>query len=161
MGLTAATIGAAALVGSGALSAASSIAGGVAANRQGKLAAKQYEENARLAKLGADQSEVLRREDLNSTLSAIRAIRTSRGLDPESPTAFAVNEHVRKQGERGIATDRLNALNQAGQYYTAAQVARSQGRSALMSGFLRAGMYGLDTYGDLRLKSSQAKQAKG
>ena len=123
------------------LAALASVGGGLADRNVARAEAKQYEENARIAKLGADQAEVLRREDLLSTLSSIRAIRTSRGLDPDSPTGMAINERIRMQAERGIQTDRLNALSDANKYYTAASVSRAKGGTSLLQGFLRAGMY--------------------
>lgn len=145
MGFTAAVIG----IGAGALAAGSSIAGGIADRNVARAEAKQYEENARQAKIGADQAEVLRREDLLGTLSSIRAIRTSRGLDPTSPTGLAINERVRMQGERAIQAERLNSLNEQGKLYSAAAVSRAKGKTSLIQGFLKAGMYGLNAYGTI------------
>jgi hypothetical protein len=122
-----------------AVSAAASVAGGVAAKQQAGAEAKQYEQNSKYAMIAADQETVQRMEDLNSTLSAIDAIRTARGLDVGSPTGQALRDKVSYDASRAINTTRLNALNQAQGNYAQAGVARSQGQAALLGGFLKAG----------------------
>ena len=140
-------MGVTAVIGAAVLGAGANIAGGIAANSQAKTEAAQYEQNARLAKTAANQEEVIRREDLLSTLSSVRAIRTSRGLDPSSPTGQAIGERLTLQAERGIGAERLNALNQAQAYRTQAAITRSQGKTALLTGFLKAGTGLLGTFG--------------
>lgn len=121
------------------VSAGASIYGGIQANEEAKAEAAQYERNAQLAKIGADQEEVARRQDLNNTLSAIQAIRVGRNLDPSSPTALTLNADVTKRAEQGIGAEQLNAAGQAQAYRSYAAIARSQGSAALISGFLKAG----------------------
>lgn len=130
-------------IGMTALAAGGSIAGGFADRASARAEAKQYEENAKVAKIGADQQEVARREDLVSTLSTIRAIRTSRGLDPASPTGQAINDKLTSEAERNIGTDRLNALSQISQMHGAAAVSRARGNVSLLKGFVQAGGYGV------------------
>jgi hypothetical protein len=126
-------------IGAAALSATSSVFGGIAENNAAKLEAKQYEQNAKIAKIGADQAEVLRREDLLSTLSSIRAIRGARGLDPTSPTALAINRDRTKSAERAAGAERLNALNTAQAYRTQGALTRFRGKTSMIGGFLKAG----------------------
>jgi hypothetical protein len=132
-------------IGTIVLGAGSSIAGGFAENSAKQAEASQYDRNAKLAKLGADQEEVVRREDLLATISSINAIRTSRGLDVASPTGEAITQHDTMLAERGIGTERLNALNQAQAYGTQAAISRSQGTSAILGGFMKAGTSILST----------------
>ena len=122
-----------------AVSAGASVAGGIVDNSARKEEAKQYERNANLARIGADQEEVLRREDLLSTLSAINSIRVARGLDVSSPTGMAIADRTTMMAERGIGAMQLNARNQSQAFRTQAGISRSQGTMSLLSGFLSAG----------------------
>jgi hypothetical protein len=139
MGLTAAALP---TIGMAVLAGGSSIMGGVSDNAAARKEAKQYEENAKFAKLGADQSAAQRQQDLLATLSSIRAIRTSRGLDPASPTGQVINERLTQEAGAAMSIDRLNSLSQISQMHGAAAVSRARGRVSLMKGFLNAGAYG-------------------
>jgi hypothetical protein len=129
-----------------AMAAGASVVGGIADNAGARKEAKQYEENAKIAKLSAEQSAAERQRDLVSTLSSIRAITTSRGLDPTSPTQMAFRERLTSEAGAAMSTDRLNSLNQQSQYHTAASVSRARGRASLLKGFLNAGAYGAQAF---------------
>lgn len=136
-----------ATIGMAVLAGGASIAGGISDNAAARAEAKQYEENAKLAKLGAEQSAEERQRDLLSTLSSIRAITTSRGLDPSSPTQMAIADSLTREAGSAMSIDRLNSLNQQSQYHLGAATSRARGRTSLLSGFLNAGAYGLKAAG--------------
>lgn len=115
------------------------IAAGMAEKRAANAEAKQFEENAKLAKLSAEQSAEERQRDLMGTLSSIRAIRTSRGLDPSSPTGMAINDRLSTDASTAMSIDRLNSLGQQSQYHLAASTNRARGRVSLLRGFLESG----------------------
>jgi hypothetical protein len=128
------------------LAGGSSIMGGIADNASSRAEAKQYEANAKLAKLGSEQQAAERQRDLLSTLSTIRAITASRGLDPSSPTGLAINDRLTSDAGAAMSIDRLNSLNQQSQYHGAAAVSRARGRVSLLRGFLEAGAYGAQAF---------------
>jgi len=129
-----------------AVTVTASLVKGRAAKNASDAEAEQFEENAKLAKLSADQMAEERQEDLLSTLSSIRAIRTSRGLDPSSPTGMAINDQLSKEANAGMSVDRINALKEASGMYGAASVSRARGRASLLGGYLGAGESALGAY---------------
>lgn len=114
--------------------------------------AKQFEENAKLARLSADQLAEERQQDLLSTLSSIRALRTSRGMDANSPTSAVIRDKLENEAAVGMSADRINALKEAKGMYGAASVASARGRTSLLSGYLDAGASALSAYGKTQSK---------
>lgn len=127
------------VIAASALSAGASIYQGLAANAQAKAEAAQYDQNAKAALTAADQADAERRADLNATLSAVNALRTSRGADVASPTGMVLAEDTRARAQRAIDTSNLNYRNKAQAYKTQAGISRSQGTAALVGGFLKGG----------------------
>lgn len=121
------------------LSAASSIVGGFAQKSQSDAEAAQYEQNAKNAITAGDQADYQRRTDLNSTLSAINAMRASRGLEVTSPTGMAIAADRTDRAEKAIDQSNLNYRQQSQSNKTQAGISRSQGRAALIGGFLKGG----------------------
>jgi hypothetical protein len=113
--------------------------GGISANNQSQAQAAQQEANAKASLTAADQADAERRRDLMGTLSAIDAVRSSRGLDAASPTGMALASSATTRAERGIDTSNLNYRQEAQSYRTQAGISRSQGTSALIGGFLKGG----------------------
>lgn len=137
-------------VGATLLGGASEIAGGISTNAQKKAEAQQYDANAKATLTAADQADVERRTDLVSTLSAINAVRTARGLEVASPTGAVIAQGNTTRAERAIDQSNLNYRGQAQSYKTQAGVSRSQGTAALVGGFLKGGATLFKGAGDLK-----------
>lgn len=123
----------------GVVGGISNIIGGAAQKNQADAEAAAYRQQAQNAITAGDQAEAARRTDLISTLSAVNAIRASRGLDVASPTGMAIAGDLTKRAEAGIHVTRLNALNTASTDLARAGIAKAQGQAALIGGFLKGG----------------------
>lgn len=121
---------------SAGLSLFSGVMQGAAARDAAQFERQQYEDRRQTALIAADQEEAQRRRELQQTLAAQDAIRSARGLDLYSGTGQAIREDTIAQGERDIATARLNRMSEARQYGLAADQAGSKAGSALFGGFL-------------------------
>jgi len=107
--------------------------------QQAQGEAAQYKFNARSEQIAADQDSVNRLADLNSSLSSINAVRTSRNLDVASPTGLAIAADYTKRAQQGIDTSRLNYLTRAQSDLFGASQAQYKGYAALIGSFLKTG----------------------
>lgn len=92
-----------------AVSAGASIYGGLQQRRAAKEAAMAADYRAGVMRLRADQASAEGARELSDTLNAIKAVRASRGLSADSPTARAIRAAER---ERGAARTNNAALSQ-------------------------------------------------
>lgn len=153
MGAFAAPIAIGASLASAGFGAAGSITSGMAGKASAEAAASKAEFDAqraeRAAQFGrvqADQTDAQLREELSTTLANIDAIRASSGIDPTSPTGFAIKENEARISDRQ-RTSRVYALRAqadedertAAYDRSVAMYQRSVGRSALTAGYLGAG----------------------
>jgi hypothetical protein len=116
---------------------ASSLASGKARSDSYSFQADQLTKNARAARVQADQTDSHLRDELESTVANIRAIRASAGM-PDSATSDAI---INKEGEvsdnqRRIKVGSLRA--QADEYDNSAAFMRRQARNALNFSYLSA-----------------------
>jgi hypothetical protein len=132
-----------------ALSTAGTAAQAVGARRAAKFERVQYEEQAQMAKLQAEEEEAQRRQELQSVLATQEAIRAGQGLDPLSGTGQAIRRFTVGTAERDIKIGRLNALMGARRYGLAAQQAKIGGKAAFTGGLLSAGAGLLSGAGNL------------
>jgi hypothetical protein len=107
--------------------------------QEGQAEAQQYKFNARTEMIAADQDSDARLSDLNSTLSAINARRTSRGLSVSSPTGMVIAQNLTKQAEAGISAVRFNHAAQAQSDLFGATQSLYKGDAALLGAFLQMG----------------------
>jgi hypothetical protein len=135
------------VIGSSVIGGGADILGGASEKSARFAEAKQYENNAKLTAIAAQQEEAARRQDLLSARSSINAYRTARGLDIASPTGMAISDAVTADAERAIGTVKLNAAGQVSSLYNQATIARNQGNAAYIGGFLKAGSRLLNTFG--------------
>lgn len=102
----------------------------------------QLTKNARAARVQANQTDAYLRDELESIVSNIRAIRASAGM-ADSPTSDAViaKESEVSDNQRRIRVGNLNA--QADEYDRSAAFTRRQARNALNFSYLTGAGVGL------------------
>lgn len=138
---------------SGAASFVSSMQAGNTAAAEAKFQQKQYESASRDEILKATQEEVIRRRELNDTLSTINAVRAGRGLSLNSPTGKTIVKNTISEANKDIQIAKTNRLimadanRQSGKFAgSRAQYERSSGTmkgftSLLDSGYTISKMY--------------------
>lgn len=130
---------AAAGLGSMALGAISSIKAGEGAQAEQEFLAKRDERAAELGRLRSAQTDVAMREELNTTLANIDAVRAAASIDPTSPTTAAIKEAESVESDRQRDTKVTNILAQAREDDETARYRYQAGRDALLAGYLGAG----------------------
>lgn len=102
--------------------------------------AAEYE--AQIHRLRGKQEGAARREELNSTLSAISVLRSQRGLSSDSPTAMAIRRDQRRQSRDaenaavlGHKLDETASRNRASSLRRAAPWAAAGGFARSLSSF--------------------------
>lgn len=112
---------------------------GAAAQEAGyRHAEAQAERRALAARTAADQTSAFMREELNTTLGNIMAIRAAAGVTSDSPTGLAILEGQREESntQRLIKVGNLKA--QASMSDADAAFYRFAAGSAMQSGYLNA-----------------------
>ena len=100
-------------IASGVASAGLGVVQGIQSSRAAKLEVAQHEDEARSARLAADQEEVARLKQLRSVLASNEALRGGRGLAMGTGTDIALRDSNISEAEDDIATGRMNRLAQA------------------------------------------------
>lgn len=105
----------------------------------GEKAGQDYEaaKSKRAAEVGrvqADQIDASYREELNSTISNIRAIRASAGVGANSPTGMAIEAKQQKTSDRDRRIDVGSKRMQATQDDADAKFRKSAAKTALFGG---------------------------
>jgi hypothetical protein len=106
--------------------------GGAAANKQ---QAAQAERAAQIGLIKASDTDTYMRDELQTTLANIQAIRASVGAEA-SPTEYAVIDKQRQTSDRQRETEVFNARAQAKSDEDAARFYRSSARMSLIGGGL-------------------------
>lgn len=91
----------------------------------------------------ADQTDAFLREELNTTLGNISAIRAAAGTDPTSPTEAAIMANETRVSDRARRIKVGNLTSQAAQYGADADYFGYAGSMALDTGYLNAFSTGL------------------
>jgi len=115
-------------------SAVAQVFGGLQANKAARAEARQYEENAALARAQAAQQEAERRRELDRVLATQEAIRSTRQVELVSGTSMAIRDETIAAAEDDIQTIRLNAASLEARYSLGAESARAKGMSGLLTG---------------------------
>lgn len=110
---------------------------------QGKAAAFEFEAQraeraAEIGRLQADQADAQFRENLNTTLSNINAMRAAAYADPDSPTAVAIKANEASIGDRERVNKVTTLRMQAEEDEKAADFRRRAASSALLASYLSA-----------------------
>lgn len=117
-----------------AAAALAQVFGGIQAKKSADIEARQYEENAALARAQAAQQEAERRRELDRVLATQDAIRSARDVELVSGTSRAIREETIGAAEDDIATIRMNAGSAQARYSLGAESARAKGVSGLVGG---------------------------
>lgn len=106
---------------------------------EGQQAADDYQAQkaqvaAEYAKTAATQTDAQMRENLNTQLGNIDAVRTAQNIDPTSPTSQAIRDRSQYIGDRSRAIQVGNIMAQASQDESDAQYLQQAGSFALNMG---------------------------
>lgn len=137
LGLAGGTGSAAATIG-GVLSGAAGIVGAMGQSAGQNYQAAQSERAAQVGRVQADQIDANYREELNSTIANIRAIRASAGVAPNSPTGMAVEAEQERRSDRDRRIDVGSRRIQANQDESDADFYRSSARTSLIGGVAKS-----------------------
>lgn len=100
----------------------------------GQHAAAQSKQAAEVGKIQADQVDASYRDELNSTISNIRAIRASAGVEAFSPTSVAYEAEQQKRSDRDRKIEVGSKRMQATQDEADARFRKSAARTSLLGG---------------------------
>lgn len=117
-----------------ALSGLGGLVGAYGQYQAGKYAAAQSERAAQIGRVQADQIDASYRDELNSTISNIRAIRAGTGVGASSPTQMAIEADQEKTSRRDRIIEVGSKRMQATQDEADARFRRSAARVSLFGG---------------------------
>lgn len=100
----------------------------------GQYQAQQSQRAAQVARVQADQTDASYRDELNSTISNIRAVRSSAGVGANSPTGMAIEAGQERTSDRDRSIEVGNKQMQATQYENDARAQRSSAKWSLLGG---------------------------
>lgn len=104
-----------------------------------KQQAAAADRRASYGEIKASQTDVAMRQDLETTLGNIAAVRAAAGADPASPTGQAITMGVSAQGDKDRNRAVGNIEAQVAEDRRAAQFYRKMGGRALLGSLLTAG----------------------
>jgi len=126
-------------IASAGFGASSNIAKGMGTQAADEAQAARLERAAEFGKLQAAGTDVTMREELNTTLGNIAAIRAAAGIDPTSPTTAAILERNTMVSDRQREAALLKIRSQTREDLDSAAFQRKAGEYALLQGYLGAG----------------------
>lgn len=92
---------------------------------------------AQLQTIAAKESQSSMLQDLQRTMGGIQAIASARGLNPDSPSAMAIEGGVQRVQGQNIQRTAFNARQQASSLNLAGRAAAMSGEASAMSGYLK------------------------
>lgn len=121
-------------------SAVTSLASGIMQG-EGEQAGYEYKsakakKAAEYARVAASQTDAQMRENLNTQLANIDAIRAAGHADPNSPTSIAIKDRTSMIGDRSRSIQVGNIMAQAAQDEADAQYFKEAGDFALKMGYM-------------------------
>jgi hypothetical protein len=128
---------AALIIGTGTSAASQLIAGGERA-AAAEFESQQYAQQAQAQRTASLQDEAQRRNDLNSNLESIAAIRAGRGVGAGSPTAMAIYNSGIANAEDDIQASKANYALKADLARRAAFLSERKASTSLLAGNLGA-----------------------
>lgn len=120
------------------LTGLSGIVGAVGQYQAGNHAAAQSKRAAEVGRVQADQIDASYRDELNSTLSNIKAIRSSAGVGSDSPTGQAIEAGQVKTSNRDRIIEVGSKRMQATQDDADAKFRKSAAKLSLFGGTAKA-----------------------
>lgn len=121
-----------------AVTAAATVFKAVSDKKAADDEAKQLRLNAALEDTKALQRDTIRRQELEQTVSAIRAIRGDQG--DNSPTALSFIDEANENISSDRQIELANSAQRAADLRAQARSARARGRRSLISGSVSAGL---------------------
>lgn len=121
-----------------ALSGIGSLVGAFGQFQAQSYQAEQSKRAAQVGRIQADQVDASYRDELNSTISNIRAIRASAGVDPNSPTGIAYEDEQQRRSDRDRKIDVGSKRMQAKQDEDDARFRKSSAGVALIGGVAKS-----------------------
>ncbi|WP_165503974.1 hypothetical protein [Rhizobium leguminosarum] len=135
------------------LGLAGSLVGAMGEARASNYAAQQSARAAQVGRIQADQIDSSYRDELNSTIANIKAIRASAGVDLNSPTGRAIDSKQERTSDRDRMIEVGSKRMQANQDDADAKFRRSSAKWALLGGaatglakFASSGGFSSSTY---------------
>lgn len=119
---------------SGIMSGVSGIIGAMGQSAGQKWEAEKAKRAAEVGRVQADQIDASYRDELNSTISNIRAIRSASGASVNSPTGRAIEADQEKISNRDRKIDVGSRRMQATQDESDAKFRKSAAKTALFGG---------------------------
>lgn len=116
------------------LGLAGSLVGAVGQSQGQNYAAQQSQRAAQVGRIQADQVDASYRDELNSTISNIRAIRASASVGSNSPTGVAVEAKQQQTSDRDRKIEVGSKRMQATQDENDARFRKSSAKMALVGG---------------------------
>lgn len=138
MGAAASSLAGPASVASLALTVAGDITKGNATKAADDFKADRAERAAQFGELQATLTDTTMRENLNTTLGNIEAIRAAAGTDPNSPTGMALLDRSTQLSDRQREATVGSIKSQAGEDRASADYLRKAGDFAVTQSYLTA-----------------------
>jgi len=123
---------------SGIMSGVSGIIGAMGQSAGQKWEAAKAKRAAEVGKVQADQIDAQYRDELNSTIANIRAIRSSSGASINSPTGLAIEADQQKISDRDRKIDVGSRRMQATQDEADAKFRKSAAKASLFGGIAKS-----------------------
>lgn len=119
--------------------AGGSVMKGAGTQAADEMQADRLTRAAEFGKLQAAGTDVTMRDELNTTLGNIDAIRAAAHIDPTSPTSAAIRERETLVSDRQRSNALLKIRSQTDEDVASADYLRKAGDYALLQGFVGAG----------------------
>lgn len=116
----------------------SMVMGAVGEAKAGAHEAAQAKQASEIASIQADQIQTGYRQDLNTTIANIRAIRAATGANPDSPTSLAVIAGEEEASRRAMRIKSGAARIQSNQLADDARFLRASAKMSLIGGLAGA-----------------------
>ncbi len=133
------TVALGAAVGGSALKAFGDLRQGQEQARSAEFEAQQLKIQQETLKIASTQEEAKRRNELQSSLETIQAIRAGRGVGASSPGGMAIFDAITANAERDISAQRFNYAQKEDQSRQMELMSRERAKTSLLSGYLSAG----------------------
>lgn len=124
------------MVGS-AMEGVAAIGEGQSARAQAVARKDELGREAQLQTIAASESQGNRIMDLNRTLGNVQAFIGNRGLNPDSPSAMAIESGVQRVAGQDMQRTAFNARQQASSLNLAGRAAAMAGEAAANAGYLK------------------------
>lgn len=121
------------------MSAYGSVMKGQGTQAADDMQADRLNRAADFGRVQADLTDTTMREQLNTTIGNIDAIRAAGRIDPTSPTSAALIDRQTQLGDRSRGAALLNIRSQVSEDEASAAYLRKAGDFALMQGYIEGG----------------------